>query len=188
DEAYLDVTHPKQGPPSATLIARAIKAEVKRETGLTASAGVAGGKFLAKLACGLAKPDGLSVIRPEEADAVLRDLPVERFYGVGPRTAEKLRRLGWRTGADLRAAGRERLVAELGKHGAFLHDIATGVDDRPVVPDQPRKSLGSETTSDPAVTAAEQRDEDVPELRQAVQRSLERRGLAARRVTVKLRF
>src|SRR5690606_40230987 len=115
DEAYLDVTHPKQGPPSATLIARAIKAEVKRETGLTASAGVAGGKFLAKLACGLAKPDGLSVIRPEEADAVLRDLPVERFYGVGPRTAEKLRRLGWRAGAGLRAAARERLVAAPGQ-------------------------------------------------------------------------
>jgi len=188
DEAYLDVTHPKQGPPSATLIARAIKAEVKRETGLTASAGVAGGKFLAKLACGLAKPDGLSVIRPEEADAVLRDLPVERFYGVGPRTAEKLRRLGWRTGADLRAAGRERLVAELGKHGAFLHDIATGVDDRPVVPDQPRKSLGSETTFDADVTAEDQLDEVLSELCQDVQRSLERRGLAARRVTVKLRF
>src|SRR5690606_16274703 len=144
---------------------------------------------LAKLACGLAKPDGLSVIRPEEADAVLRDLPVERFYGVGPRTAEKLRRLGWRTGADLRAAGRERLVAELGKHGAFLHDIATGVDDRPVVPDQPRKSLGSETTFDADVTAEDQLDEVLSELCQDVQRSLERRGLAARRgaVTVKRR-
>ena len=188
DEAYLDVTEPKQGPPSATLIAKAIKAEIRRETGLTASAGVAGGKFLAKLACGMNKPDGLTVIRPEEADAVLLGLPVEEFYGVGPRTAAKLRALGWRTGADLRAAGRDRLVAELGKLGGFLHDVATGLDDRPVVPDQPRKSLGAETTFDVDLTDDGKLDEVLAELCEEVCRSLERRGLAARRVTVKLRF
>src|SRR5690606_41791957 len=117
-------------------------------------------------------PCGLSGIRPEEAYAILRDRHVERFYGVGPRTAEKLRRLGWRTRADLRAAGRERLVAELGKHGAFLHDIATGVDDKPVVPDQPRKSLGSASPFDPDVTAADPPDEVLSHLCPDVQRSL----------------
>ncbi|HEX7040763.1 MAG TPA: DNA polymerase IV [Trueperaceae bacterium] len=188
DEAYLDVTRPKRGPPSGTLIAKAIKAEVKDETGLTASAGVAGGKFLAKLACGMSKPDGLTVIRPEDVDRVLLPLPVERFYGVGPRTAAKLRSLGWRTGADLRAAGRERLVAELGKLGAFLHDIANGIDDRPVVPDQPRKSLGAETTFDVDVTDEAELDAVLAQLCEEVHGALERRGLAARRVTVKLRF
>ena len=188
DEAFLDVTEPKKGPPSATLIAKSIKEEIRRETGLTASAGVAGGKFLAKLACGMSKPDGLTVIRPEEADAVLSTLPVEEFFGVGPRTAERLRGLGLRTGADLRAAGKERLVAELGKFGSFLHDIANGIDERPVVPDQPRKSIGSETTFDVDLTEDSQLDGVLVDLCEEVHRAMERRGLAARRVTVKLRF
>ncbi len=188
DEAYLDVTEPKRGPPSATLIARAIKAEVKSETGLTASAGVSSGKFLAKLACGLSKPDGLNVIRPEDADGVLLALPVERFYGVGPRTAEKLKRLGWRTGADLRAAGAERLAQELGKLGGFLHDIAHGIDDRPVVTDQPRKSIGSETTFDADVSDDARLADVLSELCEDVHRHMESRGLAARRVTIKVRY
>ncbi len=188
DEAYLDVTQPKQGPASATLIARAIKAEVKQATGLTASAGVSTGKFLAKLACGLSKPDGLSVITPDEADAILMPLPVERFHGVGPRTAAKLRGLGLTTGADLKAAGRERLEAALGKFGAFLHDIVNGIDDRPVVPNQPRKSIGSETTFDVDITEDAGLDAVLQELCADVMTSLERRGLAARRVTVKIRF
>ena len=188
DEAYLDVTEPKLGPPSGTLIAKAIKEEIRRETGLTASAGVASGKFLAKLASGMDKPDGLTVIRPEEADRVLLSLPVEGFYGVGPRTAAKLRAMGLRTGADLRAAGRERLVAELGKLGSFLFDIASGVDDRPVVPDQPRKSLGAETTFDVDVADDARLEAVLVRLCEEVHRAMEHRGLAARRVTVKLRF
>ncbi|HEX7000536.1 MAG TPA: DNA polymerase IV, partial [Trueperaceae bacterium] len=184
DEAYLDVTQPKQGPASATLIARAIKAEVKEQTGLTASAGVSTGKFLAKLACGLSKPDGLSVITPDEAEKVLMPLPVERFHGVGPRTAEKLRALGMTTGADLKAAGRERLEAALGKFGSFLHDIVNGVDDRPVVPNQPRKSIGSETTFDVDITEDTALDAVLKELCADVMSSLGRRGMAARRVTV----
>lgn len=188
DEAYLDVTHPKQGPPSATLIARAIKDEVKRETGLTASAGVSSGKFLAKLACGLSKPDGLSVITPDQAGAILMALPVERFHGVGPRTAEKLRALGWRTGADLKAAGRPKLEAAMGKFGAFLDDIVNGIDDRPVVPNQPRKSIGSETTFDVDITEDDALDAVLLELCADVMGTLSGRGLSARRVTVKIRF
>ena len=188
DEAYLDVTEPKQGPPSATLIARAIKEDVKRETGLTASAGVSSGKFLAKLACGLSKPDGLSVITPEQAESVLLPLPVEKFHGVGPRTAERLRTLGWSTGADLKAAGRERLEEALGKFGVFLHDIVNGIDDRPVVPNQPRKSIGSETTFDVDITDDRELEAVLRELCEDVMRSLVGRGLVARRVTVKIRF
>ncbi len=188
DEAYLDVTEPKRGPPSATLIARAIKEDVRRETGLTASAGVSSGKFLAKLACGLSKPDGLSVITPDQADAVILPLPVERFHGVGPRTATRLRAMGWHTGADLKAAGRDRLHEALGKFGLFLDDIVNGIDDRPVVPNQPRKSIGSETTFDIDLTEVADLDAVLVELCEDVLANLERRALAARRVTVKVRF
>ena len=188
DEAYLDVTHPKRGPPSATLIARAIKEDVKRETGLTASAGVSSGKFLAKLACGLSKPDGLNVIEPDQAEAILMALPVERFHGVGPRTAEKLSRLGWRTGTDLKAAGRLKLEAALGKLGAFLDDIVNGLDERPVVPNQPRKSIGSETTFDMDIEDDAALDAVLLELCEDVMGTLAGRGMSARRVTVKIRF
>ncbi|HZW99749.1 MAG TPA: DNA polymerase IV [Trueperaceae bacterium] len=188
DEAYLDVTHPKRGPPSATLIARAIKEDVKRETGLTASAGVSSGKFLAKLACGLSKPDGLNVIEPDQAAAILMALPVERFHGVGPRTAEKLRGRGWRTGADLQAAGRPKLEAALGKLGAFLDDIVNGLDERPVVPNQPRKSIGSETTFDKDIEDDDALDTVLLELCEDVMGTLDGRGMSARRVTVKIRF
>src|SRR5690606_8495107 len=148
DEAYLDVTEPKKGPSSATLTARAIKADILQITGLTASAGVAAGKFLAKIASGLEKPDGLTVITPERAQGFLDSLPVEKFFGVGPRTAQRLRSLGIQFGRDIRSAGRERLEAELGKAGASLHAIANGHDDRPVEPNRPRKSISSETTFD----------------------------------------
>src|SRR5690606_7249689 len=146
DEAFLDVTEPKRGPPSATLVAKAIKAEVLAETGLTASAGVASGKFLAKIASGRQKPDGLTVILPEDADAFLAALPIEAFFGVGPRTAERMHALGIRTGADLRARGVEDLVRHFGKSGRFFHAIAHGQDDRPVQPDRARKSISNETT------------------------------------------
>ena len=146
DEAYLDVTEPKRGPPSATLLARAIKEEIRSATGLSASAGVSTGKFLAKIASGLEKPDGLTVIPPERAQAFLAQLPIERFHGVGPRTAERLRAIGVRNGADLRAVAPAELERLLGKPGRFLVEVARGIDERPVVSDRQRKSLGAETT------------------------------------------
>ena len=146
DEAYLDVTEPKRGPPSGTLIARAIKQAIRAETGLTASAGVASGKFLAKVACGLRKPDGLSVILPEEEEAFLAALPVGRFFGVGPATEARMHALGLRTGADLRAYGAAALEREFGKTGRFFYEIACGRDTRRVDPDRERKSVGAETT------------------------------------------
>lgn len=188
DEAYLDVTSPKIGPPSATLVARAIRGAIKEETDLTASAGVANGKFLAKVASGLNKPDGLTVITPEQAEAFLADLAIEKFFGIGPRTAEKMRALGITTGAELKAAGAQKLVREFGKLGAFFHDMANGRDDRPVVPDRERKSIGSETTFDEDLTDRGRLDEVLAALCEDVTLHLTRSSLVARTVTVKFRF
>jgi len=188
DEAYLDVTAPLRGPASATLLARRIKEDIGRDTGLTASAGVAGGKFLAKVASGLEKPDGLTVITPEQAPAFIAGLPVERFHGVGPRTAERLRAMGILTGADLRARGEEELGRHFGKMGRFFYRIAGGVDERPVVPDRERKSLGTETTFDRDLQAREELEPILDRLCEQLAGQLDRARLAARTVTVKVRY
>ncbi|MFP4360512.1 MAG: DNA polymerase IV [Alphaproteobacteria bacterium] len=145
DEAYLDVTRAAAGA-SATAIARRLKADIHAATGLTGSAGVSINKFLAKLASDMDKPDGLTVIRPEEADPFIRALPIERFHGVGPVTARKLKAMGLATGADLRAAGFDALVRRFGRHGAQLWAIAHGRDERRVNPTRARKSVGCERT------------------------------------------
>ena len=120
DEAYLDVTDPKGGPMPAVAVARALKAEILAATGLTASAGVSFNKFLAKMASGLQKPDGLTVIRPEQALTFLADLPIEKFHGVGPATAERMQRLGITCGADLQSRGEHELVAAFGRIGGTI--------------------------------------------------------------------
>ncbi|MFW5833680.1 MAG: DNA polymerase IV [Pseudomonadota bacterium] len=145
DEAYLDVSRSSAGG-TAVALARRIKAEIRDVTGLTASAGLSVNKFLAKIASDMDKPDGLTVIRPEEVEAFVAVLSVDRFHGVGPVTARKLHDLGLRTGADLRAAGLERLVARFGRFGAHLFHLAHGRDDREVQPDRQRKSVGCERT------------------------------------------
>ena len=156
DEAYLDVSAPLQGPPSGTLIARALKADILRETGLSASAGVSHTKFLAKLASDMNKPDGLTVIRPEDAAAVIAALPVGAFHGVGPATEARLKKRGVHTGADLAAQRREDLLRWFGVHGLHYHRVSHGIDDRPVNPDRERRSVGVERTfeDDVRTTAA----------------------------------
>lgn len=188
DEAYLDVTEPKLGPPSATLIARAIKAAIRKETGLTASAGVATGKFLAKVASGMQKPDGLTVILPEEEAGFLAALPVGKFFGVGPATETKMLSLGLRTGADLKAFGAEALEREFGKTGRFFYDIACGRDERRVEPNRERKSVGAETTFETDRSGEEQLGPVLAALTDEVVTRLARSGMRGRTVTVKLRF
>jgi DNA polymerase IV len=146
DEAYLDVTENKTGLPTATLVARTIREQIRKELNLTASAGVAPNKFLAKLASDWRKPDGLFVIQPEEVDAFLLPLPVGRLPGVGKVTEEKLRQLGIRTVGELRALKRARLNDELGRHGVRLYELAQGIDESPVIPDRPTKSISVEDT------------------------------------------
>ena len=146
DEAYLDVTEDKQGIGSAVKIAKAIRAAIREETGLTASAGVSYNKFIAKLASDQNKPDGLCVILPEQGAAFVAGLPVRRFHGVGPRTAEKMAKLGLHMGADLAAKEESWLSHHFGSWGSYLHKAARGIDDRPVNANSIRKSLGGETT------------------------------------------
>jgi DNA polymerase IV len=146
DEAYLDVTAPKRGPPTATALAAAIKREVKDATRLTASAGVSFNKFLAKVASALHKPDGLTVIRPEQAAGFIAALPIERFFGIGPKTAHKMKGLGIHNGADLRARSEDELVHRFGKVGRHYFRIVRAQDEREVQPDRPYKSIGAERT------------------------------------------
>src|SRR6201984_62241 len=146
DEAYLDVTENKSGLPTATRVAKTIREQIRGELRLTASAGVAPNKFLAKIASDWRKPDGLFVIQPEEVDAFLLPLPVGRLPGVGKVTEEKLTHLGIKTVAQLRALERATLEDEFGRYGVRLHDLAQGIDESPVVPDRPTKSISVEDT------------------------------------------
>jgi DNA polymerase-4 len=146
DEAYLDVTENLKGIASATEIAEQIRANIRKTTGLTASAGVSYNKFLAKLASGQRKPDGLLIIKPGTGAAFVEALPVGKFHGIGPATSARMERLGIRQGRDLRAQTLAFLQEHFGKAGAYYHGIARGIDDRPVCADRVRKSIGAENT------------------------------------------
>jgi DNA polymerase IV len=155
DEAYLDVTENKTGLPTATLAARTIREQIRQELNLTASAGVAPTKFLAKLASDWRKPDGLFVIRPEEVDAFLLPLQVGRLPGVGKVTEEKLAKLGIKTVGALRSLERANLEHEFGRYGVRLYELARGIDESPVDPDRPTKSISVEDTFQEDVLLAE---------------------------------
>ncbi len=146
DEAYLDVTDNKVGNPSATLVAREIRDRILDQTGLTASAGIAPNKFLAKIASDLNKPNGQAVIPPERVDDFLRELPVGRISGVGPVTERKMEAIGVLTGGDLREKSIDELTARFGKQGQFFFNLARGIDNRPVSPNRIRKSVSAEQT------------------------------------------
>jgi DNA polymerase-4 len=188
DEAYLDVTEDIRGIGSATRIAELIRARIREETRLTASAGVSYNKFLAKLASDQNKPDGLCVIRPGQGAAFVQSLPVRRFHGVGPRGAEKMARLGIETGADLAAKDIAWLRANFGSFADYLYRAARGIDLRPVSANRIRKSLGGERTfnddisSGPALRAVL---DDIVEIVWARIAENETRG---RTVTLKLKF
>jgi DNA polymerase IV len=155
DEAYLDVTENKTALPTATQVARTIREQVRTELQLTASAGVAPNKFLAKIASDWKKPDGLFVIQPEQVDSFLWPLPVGRVPGVGKVTEEKLCNLGVRTIGELRGIALQALEAKFGRYGARLYELARGVDESPVVPNRPTQSISSEDTFERDVPLAE---------------------------------
>ena len=155
DEAYLDVTQNKTGLATATLVARTIREQIRKELNLTASAGVAPNKFLAKLASDWRKPDGLFVIRPENVEAFLLPLPVGRLPGVGKVNEEKLAKLGVKTVGQLRSLERSKLEREFGRYGVRLDELARGIDENPVVPDRPRQSISVEDTFEQDVSLVE---------------------------------
>ena len=149
DEAYLDVTGVERCRGSASLMAQEIRARIRAEVGITASAGIAPNKFIAKVASDWNKPDGQFVVRPQDVDAFVAALPVKKIFGVGKVTAAKLARLGAHTCADLRAWSVAELTREFGSFGASLHHLCRGIDERAVQPDRVRKSLSVETTYTP---------------------------------------
>jgi DNA polymerase IV len=155
DEAYLDVSDNKMGLPTATQVARTIRQQICSELSLTASAGVAPNKFLAKIASAWRKPDGLFVIQPEEVDSFLLYLPVGRLPGVGKVTEEKLRSFQVQTVADLRALDLSTLERRFGRYGVRLHELARGIDYNEVIPDRPTQSISAEDTFEQDVTLAE---------------------------------
>jgi DNA polymerase-4 len=146
DEAYLDVTENKTGLPTATRVASAIREQIRQELHLTASAGVAPNKFLAKIASDWRKPDGLFVIQPGDVDTFLSPLPVGRLPGVGKVTGEKLDKLGIRTVGDLRSLDLPTLEGRFGRYGLRLHELSRGLDNSQVVPDRPTQSMSAEDT------------------------------------------
>ena len=187
DEAYLDVTENLKGIASATQIAEEIRATIRAETGLTASAGVSYNKFLAKIASDQNKPDGLCVITPAKGPDFVAALLVRKFYGVGPATAAKMERLGLVIGADIVQQSREFLDRHFGKAGGYYYWAARGIDHRAVNPNQERKSVGSETTFGDDLTSGEACMAALRPLIASVARWCSKYDVSGRTVTLKLR-
>ena len=188
DEAYLDVTSNKPGIVSATYIAQEIRRMIFDETGLTASAGVSYNKFIAKLASDQNKPDGLCVIRPEDGADFVATLPVRRFHGVGPVTAQRMQRMGIETGADLRNRPLEFLRQHFGKSAEYYYWAARGRDDRPVRDREERKSVSVEDTFADDFTSEEDLSRELLRLIDRFWPRMEKAGVNGRTVTLKMRF
>ena len=188
DEAYLDVTENAWGEPLGMTVARRLKDAIRATTGLTASAGVAPNKFLAKIASGWHKPDGLTVIAPERVEHFLRGLPVDALWGVGPVTARKLREHGIARLVDVRAADPTRLRDAVGSLADWLQQLAHGHDERPVVADAEPKSSGSENTFEHDLTDLDVVRGEIAAMAAQAAAWLVRRELYARTVTIKVRY
>jgi DNA polymerase-4 len=187
DEAYLDVSEDRHGLGSARAIAEQIRARIKAETGLTASAGVSYNKFVAKLASDQNKPDGLCVIPPAKGAAFVQGLPVKRFHGVGPVTARRMEALGILTGADLAARPLPFLQAHFGSYADYLHGAARGIDHRPVRASRRAKSIGAERTFERDLSDPAELREKLAIVADAAWARVERHDARGRTVTLKLR-
>jgi DNA polymerase-4 len=188
DEAFLDVTNDLQNIGSATIIADKIRKEIKAKTGLTASAGVSCNKFLAKIASDIKKPDGLFVITPENAEKFIENLEVEKFYGIGKVTAEKMHKLGIHKGSDLKKWDLVSLVRNFGKAGVYFYDIVRGKDDRPVEPEYERKSIGTELTYEKDLITSFEIIAELYKLEQELMERIDHAGTTGRTITLKIKF
>jgi DNA polymerase-4 len=188
DEAYLDVTQNAWGEPLGVNVARRLKALILEETRLTASAGVAPNKFLAKIASGWRKPDGLTVIAPERVEAFLQDLPVDALWGVGPVTAKKLRQIGVSKLIEVRSAERALLHDAVGSLADWLVQLSHGEDPRPVEPDRPSKYASSENTYAQDLSDLETIRAEIERMARENADWLSRRGIEARSVSIKVRY
>jgi DNA polymerase-4 len=188
DEAYLDVTDNRWGEPLATPVAKRLKQRIREEIQLTASAGVAPNKFLAKIASGWRKPDGLTVISPGRVEAFLQQLPVDALWGVGPVTAGKLRKIGIERLVEVRTADPDLLRRAVGSLADALRRLAFGDDPRPVVPNRPYKSSSSENTYNEDLLDLYAIRAEIERMARQAAEWLARKGLLARTVTIKVRY
>jgi len=188
DEAFLDVTGSRALFGDGETIAARIRAEIRQETDLTASAGVAPNKFVAKIASDQDKPNGLTVVPPGEVVRFLAPLPIERMWGIGPKASERLRLLGYDTLGDLAAADPDALERHLGSWGREVNRLAQGVDDREVEPDREAKSVGAEETYDQDLTTRAEIEKTLLRHASRVARRLHEAGISAGRVTVKIKY
>jgi DNA polymerase-4 len=188
DEAYLDVTEDKLGVGSAIEVAQQIKQAIQDELNLTASAGVSINKFVAKIASDINKPNGLKFIGPSAIESFMEQLPVEKFHGVGKVTAEKMKKMGLHTGADLKKLTEDDLVKSFGKAGRFYYQIVRGIDNRPVQPHRETKSMGAEDTFAYDLTEPEEMNAELDKIAQTVADRLARYSLKGRTVTLKVKY
>ena len=188
DEAYLDVTEDKLQIGSAIEIAKQIKQAIREELQLTASAGVSSSKFVAKIASDLNKPDGLTFIGPSSIEAFMEGLPVEKFFGVGKVTADKMKKMNIHTGADLKLLSEEVLVKHFGKAGHFYFKIVRGIDNRVVQANRETKSVGAEDTFSYDLTAVEEMNLELAKITKLVYERMERYQLKGRTITLKIKY
>jgi DNA polymerase IV len=188
DEAFLDVSTDKKNIGSATLIAKQIRAEIKKKTGLSASAGISVNKFLAKIASDIKKPDGQFLIPPEGAQEFIEKLSIEKFYGIGRVTADKMHRLGIHNGSDLKKWDLTSLVRNFGKAGMFYYNIVRGDDLRPVEPNLERKSVGTELTFDKDLTTRFEIVAELYKIEKELMHRLEEAETTGRTITLKIKF
>ncbi|SFB74246.1 DNA polymerase-4 [Zunongwangia mangrovi] len=188
DEAYLDVTENKMGNPSATMIAREIRAKIKEKTGLNASAGISINKFIAKVASDINKPNGQKTVHPEEVSEFLEQLEIRKFYGVGKVTAEKMYRLGIFTGKDLKSKSEEYLADHFGKHGPYYYNVVRGIHESEVKPNRMRKSLGAERTFSENISSEIFMLEKLTNIAEEIERRLQKSKVAGKTVTLKIKY
>jgi len=188
DEAYLDVTENKRGMPSATIIAKEIKETILGETGLTASAGISINKFLAKTASSINKPNGLYLIPPNKVESFLEQLPIDKFYGIGHVTAEKMRFAGIHIGADLKLWTEDDLLKRFGKAGGFFFRIVRGQDDREVIPNRIRKSIGAEESFAEDLHDRHSMITALEDLAKILKTRIENSGTSGRTLTLKVKY
>jgi len=188
DEAFLDVSENKVNNPSATLIALEIRKRIKEEVGLNASAGISYNKFLAKTASDINKPNGQAVILPKDAEAFLEKLPIERFFGIGKVTAEKMKNLGIHTGFDLKQFSLQYLTKRFGKSGLHFYNIVRGIHLSEVQPNRLRKSLSAENTFETDLAKQEDWISELLGIFEELKRRISRSGVKGRTVTLKIKF
>jgi len=188
DEAFLDVTHNKKNIPSATLIAKEIKQRILEITNLTASAGISKNKFLAKIASDYQKPNGLFVIKPEEAEKFVEELSIEKIYGIGKVTALKMHNLGIYRGIDIKNKSQEWLIKNFGKQGSYFYDISRGIDKREVNPNRIRKSVGAERTFEKDLSTEFEIITELYHIEKILIERIKKHGKFGRTLTLKVKY